>query len=88
MPTITTNNNNDPAADALPMPTVIDLGKKSRKRVKRLRKGKPGGLMSKVREVLEQMREAGALPGSAHPVVIIVRERRRKNKFGKLWGVG
>lgn len=88
MPITTTSNINDPAADALPMPTIIDLGKKSRKRVRRLRKGKPGGLMSKVREVLEQMREAGALPASAHPIIIIVRERQRKNKFGKLWGMG
>jgi len=85
---IETTNVNEPAADAPRMPTIIDLGKKSRKRVRRLRKGRPGGLMSKVQEVLEQMREAGAMPASAHPVVVIVRERKRRNKFSKLWGMG
>ncbi|EYF00545.1 DUF6200 domain-containing protein [Chondromyces apiculatus] len=81
-------NNKDNHASALPRPTIIDLGKKSRKRVKKLRKGKSGGLLAKVQEVLEQMKEAGAISASAQPVVVIVRERRRKSKYGKLWGMG
>ena len=86
--TIETTTKNNATASAMQTPTIIDLGKKSRKRVKKLRKGKPSNLLTKVQEVLEQMREAGALPGSAHPVIIIVRERSRNRKYGKLWGMG
>lgn len=80
---ITTSDNADQSA-----PIVIDLGKKSRKRVRKLRKGKSGRLTDKVTEVIGQMKEAGAIPASAQPVVIIVRERKRKNKYAKMWGMG
>lgn len=86
--TIETTIKNNAAASALPTPTIIDLGKKSRKRVRKLRKGKPSNLMTKVQEVLEQMKEAGAVPASSHAVVVIVRERKRKSKYTKLWGMG
>ncbi|WP_438022411.1 hypothetical protein [Sorangium sp. So ce233] len=76
------------AAEALQRPTIIDLGKKSRKRVKKLRKGRPGGLMSKVQEVIEQLRQAGSVPASAHTVVVIVRERKRRTRAAKMWGFG
>jgi len=69
-------------------PIVIDLGKKNRKRIRKLRKGKGGKLSEKVTEVLGQMKEAGALPAHAQPVVVIVRERKRKSKYTKLWGMG
>jgi hypothetical protein len=85
---IETTNRNNAAASSLPTPTIIDLGKKSRKRVRKLRKGKSSSLMTKVQEVLEQMKEAGAVPASSHAVVVIVRERKRKNKYAKLWGMG
>ncbi|WP_437745838.1 hypothetical protein WME73_13220 [Sorangium sp. So ce302] len=76
------------AAEALQRPTIIDLGKKSRKRVKKLRKGRPGGLMSKVQEVIEQLRQAGSVPAAAHTVVVIVRERSRRGRATKMWGFG
>jgi hypothetical protein len=77
-------------SDDRSMPIVIDLGKKSRKRVRKLRKGKPGALMDKVTDVMAQMKEAGAITAAAQPVVIIVRERRRNKmgKMGKMWGLG
>lgn len=86
--TIETITKNNAAASGLPTPTVIDLGKKSRKRVRRLRKGKPSNLMAKVQQVLEQMKEAGAVPASSHAVIVIIRERKRRSKYSKLWGMG
>jgi Family of unknown function (DUF6200) len=60
-------------------PVVIDLGKYSRKNVKKLRTGRPGKLMDKVHDALVVLREEGVIPssGSAQPVVIVVRERPR-----------
>jgi Family of unknown function (DUF6200) len=71
-------------SDTLQQPIIIDLGKKSRKHVRKLRKGKPGRLLNKVQQVISEISEAGALPSSTQTVVVIVRERS-KNKLGKLW---
>ena len=52
---------------------VIDLGKKRRKQVKRLRKGE-GKLMDKVQEVVASLREDGTTaPGDT---VVVVVERK------------
>lgn len=83
--TIDISNPSTKSADASKQPIIIDLGKKSRKRINQLRKGKPGRLLEKVNEVIDEIREAGALSGSTQTVVVVVRERR-KNKIGKLWG--
>lgn len=56
-------------------PVIIDLGKKSKKQVKQLRKGKPGKLLDQVREAVETLRAEGAIEANAQPVVIVVRER-------------
>lgn len=85
--TIDISNPNTKSAEASQQPIIIDLGKKSRKRIKKLRKGKPSRLLDKVNEILDEIRETGALPGSTQAVVVVVRERR-KNKVGKLWGMG
>ncbi len=52
---------------------VIDLGEHSRKRVKRLRRGR-GRLMSKVEGVIEDLQEEGVLGANAQTVVVVVRE--------------
>lgn len=59
-------------------PVVIDLGKKSRKQVRRLRKGK-GRLMDKVSEVVAELRADGSIAASAQPVIVVVRQRRKKS---------
>ena len=52
---------------------VVDLGKKKRKSVKRLRKGE-GKLMDKVQEVVATMREDGSsAPGDT---IVVVVERK------------
>ena len=60
-------------------PVVIDLGKHRRKRVKDLRKG-TGRLAEEVNSCLAELRLAGTVSPTAQTVVVIVRERRRRNK--------
>ena len=71
-------------------PIIVDMGKKSRKQVRKLRKGKPGKLMDRVEETVEHLRESGAIDASAQTVVIVVKERtrRRGKRFTKMWGLG
>jgi hypothetical protein len=53
---------------------IIDLGKKKRKDVKRLRKG-TGKLLDEVKFCLDELRDAGAIEGPARPVIVVVREK-------------
>jgi hypothetical protein len=73
-------------------PVIVDLGKKSRKQVRKLRKGKPGRLLRRVEDTIEQLRSSGEFDDSVRPVIIVVREKSRRSKRGrrtaKLWGLG
>jgi Family of unknown function (DUF6200) len=60
-------------------PIVIDLGKHSRKRVKNLRKG-TGRLADEVNGCLAELRMAGTVSPNAQTVVVVVRQRRGRNK--------
>jgi Family of unknown function (DUF6200) len=60
-----------------PVPIVVDLGKHRRKSIRQLRRGE-GPLMDDVRGAVEELKSAGTIAGTAQPVVIIVRQRRRK----------
>lgn len=68
-----------PEKDPTFKPVVVDLGKYSRKNVKKLRAGKPGKLMDRVHDAVILLREEGVISSSAssQPIVIVVRERRR-----------
>jgi hypothetical protein len=68
--TTTTPPANRPVRDTI----VVDLGKKNKKSVKQLRKGK-GRLMEEVNHVLNELKTAGAVTGTVQPVVIVVTER-------------
>lgn len=59
---------------------VVDLGKKKRKDVKRLRKGS-GKLAAMVDDSLAELRTAGAIGESAQTVVVVVREKTRPRLF-------
>jgi len=60
---------------------VVDLGKKQkRKSIKQLRKG-TGKLTGQINELLEEMREQGTLAPGAQPVVIVVREKRKRDNL-------
>jgi hypothetical protein len=66
---------------------VVDLGKKTKKAVKALRKGK-GRLMDEVNDVINELKTAGAITGTVQPVVIVVTEREDNSLpfFGFLTG--
>jgi|SwirhirootsSR2_FD_contig_31_10232194_length_293_multi_3_in_0_out_0_1 hypothetical protein len=60
-------------------PLIVDLGKKRRRDVRRLRKGR-GKLYDKVTNTLQELRTAGTISSSAESVVVIVREKRARPK--------
>jgi hypothetical protein len=60
-------------------PIIIDLGKHRRKRVKGLRSG-TGRLAEELNGCIDELRTAGTIAANAQTVVVVVRERRRRNK--------
>lgn len=62
-------------------PIVLDLGKKSRKQIRRLRKGR-GNLMDRVTDVIADLKAEGTIDAAAQPVIIVVRQRAKKSIFG------
>jgi hypothetical protein len=62
-------------------PIIIDLGKKSRKQVRRAREG-TGKLMDKIHGMLDELRADGTIKADAQPVLIIVRQKPRKKSLG------
>ena len=71
-------------------PIVIEMGKKNRKQVRKLKNGKPGRLMNRVEEAIERLREDGSMEPGAQPVVIVIRQRKKRKggRFTKMWGLG
>lgn len=66
----------DTAPDAS-LPVIIDLGKRRRKQVKKLRRGE-GKLLNDINGAVAELRTAGTLTGDAQPVIIVVREKRSR----------
>jgi hypothetical protein len=60
-------------------PVVLDLGKQRRKQIKQLRRGE-GRLLDDINGAIEELRTVGTIGAVSQPVVIIVREKRRKTK--------
>lgn len=56
---------------------VIDLGKKKRKQVNKLRKGE-GALMDKLGDVLAELREQGQIRENADTVVVVVEKKTKR----------
>jgi len=65
------------APAAGPPPVVADLGRRGRKAIKQLCKGE-GPLLQDAETLLAQLREDKAIAGGAQPVIVIVKERRRR----------
>lgn len=61
-----------PATAEKPM-VVIDLGKKSKKRIKQLRRG-TGRLMDRVVDTVDQLQVDGEVDADAQIVVVVVRQ--------------
>ena len=55
-------------------PIIVDLGKKSKREVDRLRKGR-GDLMDDVDDCIHELIAAGKVAESAQPLIIVVAER-------------
>jgi hypothetical protein len=53
---------------------LIDLGKKRRKQIKRLRNG-TGKLVDEVQKCMQELRAAGTVSESSQPVIMLVREK-------------
>jgi|SwirhisoilCB3_FD_contig_71_1874601_length_807_multi_3_in_0_out_0_1 hypothetical protein len=60
-------------------PVVLDFGKHRRKQIKSLRKG-TGKLMDEVRAAVDELRLSGTIAGGAQPVIVVVREKRRRSR--------
>lgn len=54
---------------------ILDMGSRSKKQIKRLRKG-TGRLMERLQDTLDTLRSEGQL-SSENPVVVIVKEKRK-----------
>lgn len=59
---------------------MIDLGKQTRKKVKRLRRGE-GPLLEEVINSIEGLRSEGKVSASAQPVIVIVERKQRRPRF-------
>jgi hypothetical protein len=62
------------SASTGPAPIIIDIGKKSRKSIKQLRRGE-GKLMNEVNDAIKELREASKITGNAQPIIVVVRQR-------------
>lgn len=69
----------EPAA-AQPSPVVIDLGKKKRGQVKKLRRGR-GKLLDRVHDVLADIKSDGNVADGAQPVIVVVREKKKRGSL-------
>jgi len=57
-------------------PIVVDVGKKRRKQIRRLRKGQ-GKLMMEISHLVEELRMAGSISATSQPVIVVVRQKKR-----------
>lgn len=64
-------------------PIVLDLGSKSRKQIRNLRKGE-GKLMDRIAQVIEDLKSNGTISGSAQPVIIVVKERPEESLLSSI----
>jgi len=55
-------------------PIIIDLGKRSPKKIKQLRRGK-GVLLDEVHQCLDELAENGKINKTAQPVIVVVTEK-------------
>ncbi|HRI62753.1 MAG TPA: hypothetical protein PK156_00900 [Polyangium sp.] len=76
------------AAPEVREPIIIDMGKKKRRQVRKLRKGRECSLMDRIKDAIQEGIAAKAIPANAQPVIVVVKEKKKKNKLGKVWGLG
>jgi hypothetical protein len=62
-------------------PILVDLGRRRRKQVRRLRKG-TGKLMDEINIAIGEIQRTGKIASDAQPIIVIVREKPKAQKFG------
>ena len=60
-------------------PVVLDLGRRRRKLIRQLRRGE-GKLLDDINGAVEELRTAGTLSASSQPVIVVVQQKRKKNR--------
>ena len=75
-----TTNLTEPGKSTANPPIVVDLGKRTRKQIKKLAKGQ-GKLLEEVDTVMQELKVAGKISGNAVPVVIVVKQKARATVF-------
>lgn len=60
-------------------PIVIDMGKHSKRKIKKLRKGR-GGLMEDVLNSIEELSDSNDVAAGV-PVIVVVAQKSRKGKY-------
>jgi len=72
---------NDGAAKGSTESVVIDMGKKSRKKVKKLRRGR-GPLLEEVNDTITELQAEGKLEAGVAPVIVVVRGKQKSSLRG------
>lgn len=62
-------------------PVVVDLGKKRRRQIRKLRRGQ-GKLMDEINHLVEELRTSGSIGATTQPLVVVVRQKRRTRSLG------
>ena len=62
---------------------VVDVGKYSRKQIRRLRRGE-GKLMTRTEQIVQELKDNGVLAKDANTVVLIVRQKVASGPLGSL----
>jgi Family of unknown function (DUF6200) len=66
-----------PAAESRNAPVVVDLGSKSKKKIKQLRRGE-GRLLAELDKVTAELVADGTLTEPSQAVVVVVKPKRRR----------
>ena len=69
---------NDVAAKGSAESVVIEMGKKSRKKVKKLRRGR-GPLLEEVNDTITELQAEGKLETGVAPVIVVVRGKQKSS---------
>ena len=72
--------------DKKPAPVVVDLGKRGKRAVKRLRNGE-GKLFTEVTDLVDQLCRDGSVRTDAQLVVVVVRQRRSRSDSSADWAL-
>jgi len=71
-----------PPETAQNAPVIIDLGKKKKGEIKKLRNGE-GPLLDEVNGCIEELKTSGAIAGNAQLVVVVIRQKPSRKPL--LW---